>query len=59
MKRIFGLRRDEVVGKSGEAYIPRNTTIRITHRVTITRNMRWGKHVARMGKGKLYAGFQR
>jgi len=48
-KRIFGPRRDEVIG-SGENYIMRSLMIRTPHQILYISKMRWAGHVARMGE---------
>ena len=60
LRRIFGLKRDEVKGewrklqnkKLNDPYSSPNTAWVIKSRI-----MRWVGHVARMGRGAVYTGF--
>jgi len=61
LRRIFGPKRDEVTGKwrklhSEELNDPYYSPY--TFRVIKSRRMRWAGHVARVGRGKAYAGFR-
>ena len=59
MRRVFGLKRDEVTGEwrklhneeLNDLYSSPNIV-----RVIKSRRMRWAGHVARMGRGEVYTG---
>jgi len=60
MRRIFGLKRDEVTGELRKLHNEELNDLYCSSnivQVIKVRIMRWAGHVARMGRGEAYSGF--
>ena len=60
-RRIFGPKKEEVKGEWRKSYIMRiltiSTTAHQTFFVWLNKKMKWVGHIARTGRGDVYAGF--
>ena len=59
-RRIFGSKRDEVIGEWRKLYNEELNELYCSPnivRVIKSRRMRWAGHIARIGRGEAYAGF--
>jgi hypothetical protein len=60
LRRIFGLKRDEVTGEWRQLHNEELNDLYFSPnivRVIKSRRMRWAGHVARMGRVEVYTGF--